>query len=77
MVDNAQWKVKFSKNAGTFKHWTIIALWIIPEAQLIKDGIYNDTDPSQQQLSCVPVDWVNDIVKKKTKEEILATIFLP
>jgi hypothetical protein len=77
MVDNAQWKVMFSKNAGTYKHWTIIALRIIPEAQLIKDGIYNDMEDPSQQLSRVPVDWVNDIVKKKTKEEILATVFLP
>jgi hypothetical protein len=77
MVDNAQWKVKFSKSAGTYKHWTIIALRIIPEAQLIKDGIYNDGADPSKQLSRVPVDWVNDIVKKKTQEEVLATVFLP
>jgi hypothetical protein len=76
MIDNAQWKVKFSRNAGTFDHWTIIALRIIPEAQLIKDGIYNDTDPSRR-LSRVPVDWVKDFVEAKTQEEVLAEVFLP
>jgi hypothetical protein len=50
----------FGDDAGTYGHWVAVAFWIIPEAQLIKDGSYMKGD--NPGFSWKRRDWNNMIL---------------
>ena len=65
MADNAQWKnIPSGDKGGTYEHYTVVAHRVIPPEELKCIGIYGK-------------DWVDDFVRKNTRDQLLDTVVRP
>ena len=68
IADNIQYKVKFGDQAGTFKHFVLVCLRIIPESQPIENGYIRDDKPLHERLDRIPKDWKRFCGQKKQRK---------